>query len=233
MRSGRCAKLAGTRLIPTLSGDWMTAVTKVPKLHEAVLAEILADVVQGSHAEGAMLPKEQALAETHGVSRYVARQAIQALRDRGLISVTHGVGAFVSPRRRWNLFDPVLLEAMANGPDAPAARSEASEGATLVWPEVAALAAERRTAAELRQLEAATDPQEIRDQLLACARNRFLAQVVSTLDGDPMPAVTPAAGEAYAGVVAAVRDRDPDTARGAMGAALQGRAGRSRRKAER
>jgi DNA-binding FadR family transcriptional regulator len=219
-------------LIAERSGDWMTAVTKVPKLHEAVLAEILADVVQGTHAEGAMLPKEQALADAHGVSRYVARQAIQALRDRGLISVTHGVGAFVAPRRRWNLFDPVLLEAMANGPDAPAARAEASECAALVWPEVAALAARRRTAAELRELEAATEPQEIRDQLLACARNRFLAQVVSTLDGGPMPALTPATADAYAGAIAAVRERDAEAARAAMGA-LHGGAKRPRRTAKR
>src|SRR5919112_2826448 len=137
MRSGRCAKRRRTALILALSGDWMTAMTKVPKLHEAVMAEMLTDVVRGVHAEGAKLPKEKALAETHGVSRYVARQAIQALRDRGLISVTHGVGAFVAPRHRWNLFDPVLLEAMLHGQDAPAARSEASECAAVVWPEVA------------------------------------------------------------------------------------------------
>jgi DNA-binding FadR family transcriptional regulator len=230
MRSVRCAKRAKRALIAVVSDDWMTAVTKVPKLHEAVLAEVLADVVRGTHAEGAMLPKEQALAEAHGVSRYVARQAIQALRDRGLITVTHGVGAFVSPRRRWNLFDPVLLEAMLDGPDASDARSEASEAAALVWPEVAALAAKRRTAAQLRQLEGASGPEEIRDQLVTCSRNRFLAQVVSTLDGHQMPAVTPARGEDYARVIAAVRDRDGEAARTAMVAAIRGGAGRSRKK---
>src|SRR5919112_847904 len=157
MRSGRCAKRRRTALILALSGDWMTAMTKVPKLHEAVMAEMLTDVVRGVHAEGAKLPKEKALAETHGVSRYVARQAIQALRDRGLVTVTHGVGAFVAPRHHWNLFDPVLLEAMMAGPDAEAAGGEGAECAGLVWPQVAALAARRRTAAELERLESAED----------------------------------------------------------------------------
>src|SRR4051794_39578680 len=126
----------------------------VPKLHEAVLAEVLEAIVRGEHEEGAKLPKETVLAETYGVSRYVARQAIQALRDRGLITVTHGVGAFVAPRRRWNLFDPVLLEAMLTGPDAKAARGEAAECAVSVWPHVAALAAKRRKAADLKRIDA-------------------------------------------------------------------------------
>ncbi len=201
----------------------MTGV-KVPKLHEAVVAELLADIVRGEHEEGAKLPKEKALADSYGVSRYVAREAIQALRDRGLITVTHGVGAFVCPRHRWNLFDPTLLEAMLEGPDASAARTEGAECAAIVWPEVAALAARRRTAADLARLESAGDAQELRNALVACARNRFLGQVVSTLDGDGA-----AAPDASGDVVAAVRDRDAEVARAAMSSAVQ-RAGRSRRR---
>lgn len=205
------------------SGDWMTAVPMVSKLHEAVLAEVLAEIVRGDHPEGAKLPKEKALADIYEVSRYVARQAIQALRDRGLVTVTHGVGAFVAPRHRWNLFDPVLLEAMMGGPDARAARSEGAECAATVWPEVAALAAERRTAAEFARLESAEDAQELRNALAACARNRFLGQVVSTLDGEGTPAgaTTPTELDAYGDVVGAVRARDADAARAAMAAAIR------------
>ena len=203
----------------------MTAVKSVPKLHEAVLAELLAEIVRGDLEEGAKLPKEQALAGTYGVSRYVARQAIQALRDRGLIGVTHGVGAFVAPRHRWNLFDPVLLEAMQEGPDASAARGEAAECAAIAWPELAALAAERRTAAELQRLAAAEDAQELRNALAACAHNRFLGQVAGTLDGS----TTPEDPAAWAGVVEAVRARDADAARSAM-AALVRRPGGSRKR---
>jgi DNA-binding FadR family transcriptional regulator len=203
----------------------MTAVKSVPKLHEAVLAELLAEIVRGDHEEGVKLPKEQALAGTYGVSRYVARQAIQALRDRGLIGVTHGVGAFVAPRHRWNLFDPVLLEAMLEGPDADAARSEAAECAAIAWPELAALAAKRRTAAELQRLAAAEDTQELRNALAACAHNRFLGQIAGTLD----TAITPDGAAAYAAVVEAVRARDADAARRAA-AALVRRPGGSRRK---
>jgi DNA-binding FadR family transcriptional regulator len=208
----------------------MTVVKRVPKLHEAVVAEVLVEIVRGDHAEGAKLPKEKALAETYGVSRYVARQAIQAMRDRGLVTVTHGVGAFVSPRHRWNLFDPTLLEAMLEGPDAPAARSEAAECAAIVWPEVAALAARRRTAADLSRLESAGDAQALRSALVACARNRFLGQVVSTLDAGGTP--VPDALQPYEDVVAAVGARDAETARVAMVTAVE-RASRSRRRSPR
>ena len=189
----------------------------VPKLHEAVLANLLEAIVSGEHEEGAKLPKETVLAETYGVSRYVARQAIQALRDRGLITVTHGVGAFVAPRRRWNLFDPVLLEAMLTGPDAKSSRREAVECARTVWPEVAALAAKSRKAGDLKRIEAADDAAELRAALVAGARNRFLGQVVSTLDA-PLP--DELAG--YAAVVEAIRAGDHTAARSAM-AAIAGR----------
>ena len=209
----------------------MTAVPMVPKLHEAVLAELLAEIVRGDLAEGDKLPREKDLADTYEVSRYVARQAIQALRDRGLVTVTHGVGQFVAPRHRWNLFDPVLLEAMTGGPDARAASSESAECAGMVWPEVAALAAKRRTAAELARLESAEDAQQLRNAVAAAARNRFLGQVVSTLDGEGAPAgeATPADPDAYGDVVKAVRARDAEGARAAMAAAVE-RTGRSRRR---
>jgi DNA-binding FadR family transcriptional regulator len=195
----------------------MTAMPMVPKLHEAVLAKLLEAIVSGEHPEGAKLPKETVLAETYGVSRYVARQAIQALRDRGLITVTHGVGAFVAPRQQWNLFDPVLLEAMLTGPDAKAARSEAAECAAAVWPHVAALAAKRRKAADLKRVDAADGAPELRSAIVASARNRFLGQVVSTLETR-----MPAEAAAYEPVLEAVRAGDDAASRQAM-AAIAGR----------
>jgi DNA-binding FadR family transcriptional regulator len=191
----------------------MTCMAVVPKAHEVILAEVLEEIVRGDLPEGEKLPKETALAERFELSRYVARQAIQALRDRGLVTVTHGVGAFVSPRRRWNLFDPVLLQAMLTGPDARSARAEAAECATSVWPEVAALAAKRRKAADLKRLDGADDADEVRSALVTAARNRFLGQIVSTLDA-PVPD-DPAA---YAGVIEAVRAGDEAAARTAMAA---------------
>src|SRR5919206_3153024 len=111
------------------------------KLHERVMAEVLGEILQGRYDDERRLPREVDIAKRHAVSRYVARESIQALRDRGVISVKHGVGTTIAPQEEWNVFDGVLLEALVSGPDGRAARGEAAECRTLVWPEAAALAA--------------------------------------------------------------------------------------------
>src|SRR6476646_2482261 len=85
------------------------------KLHEQVMADVLAAILRGEYAAGGGLPREVDLAEAHGVSRYVARECIQALRDRGVLSVKHGRGTTIAPQADWNLFDDALLEALLDG----------------------------------------------------------------------------------------------------------------------
>ena len=53
---------------------------------------------EGRYGEGDALPSESALAETYGVTRMTARQAIDVLKNEGLVRSEHGRGVFV--RRR-------------------------------------------------------------------------------------------------------------------------------------
>src|SRR5690242_21040074 len=150
LRSIRCAKIEGRDLPCGCAGDWMTghmATTRRRKLHEQMMGAVLAGIVQGEYPEGSRLPKETDLAERHGVSRYVARECIQALRDRGVLSVKHGRGTTIAPQADWNLFDDALLEALLDG--GGETLDEAQECRRIAWPEVAALAAERRSPAQL------------------------------------------------------------------------------------
>jgi len=111
------------------------------KLHEHVMSAVLADIVRGEYAEGDLLPKETDLAEAHGVSRYVARECILALRDRGVLRVRHGVGATLAPQDEWQLYDPTLLEALLSSPVGRDALRELTECRQVLWTEVAAIAA--------------------------------------------------------------------------------------------
>jgi DNA-binding FadR family transcriptional regulator len=79
--------------------------------HRDVMQVLVAEIVDGSRAEGSMLPKEVDLAERFDVSRGVARETIRALEERGLISVRHGRGATVSASDEWDVFDPDVLAA--------------------------------------------------------------------------------------------------------------------------
>jgi GntR family transcriptional regulator len=52
----------------------------------------------GQYGEGDALPSEAAMAETYGVTRMTARQAIEVLKTEGLVRSEHGRGVFVRIR---------------------------------------------------------------------------------------------------------------------------------------
>jgi GntR family transcriptional regulator len=53
---------------------------------------------EGRYGEGDALPSETALAETYGVTRMTARQAMDVLKGEGLVRSEHGRGVFVRSR---------------------------------------------------------------------------------------------------------------------------------------
>lgn len=71
----------------------MPAAAKYREIAEALRQQIEA----GTLAVGDQLPTEQALISQYDASRSTIRQALQELRDAGLVDIRHGVGAFVAP----------------------------------------------------------------------------------------------------------------------------------------
>lgn len=71
-----------------------------PIYHESivdmVVGKIETMIVDGILKDGARLPSEREMAEAFGVSRPKLREALQLLEDRGLVSVRHGDGTYVS-----------------------------------------------------------------------------------------------------------------------------------------
>lgn len=67
------------------------------RLPELVANEIEEAIIDGSYAFGSQLPSEQQLANQFGVSRNVVREAFKFLKERGLISIMNGSGAYVCP----------------------------------------------------------------------------------------------------------------------------------------
>lgn len=203
------------------------------KLHEQVMTEVLGEIVSGRYDDERRLPREVDIAERHGVSRYVARECIQALRDRGVLTVKHGVGTTIAPQSEWNIFDGVLLEALLRGPGGRAATSEAREARVLVWPEAAALAAERRTDDDLERLEEAVEQGDAAfgAALARAAHNRFLRHVLVALDAATLTDGAKSGGRrstARRRVLDAVRKRDANAARDATRALTGARPRRGR-----
>ena len=99
-------------------------------------------IARGDYETGAILPKEDELVETLGVSRTVVREAIKVLCGKGLVRTARRYGSRVCHFDDWNLLDPDVIRWHA--PDSPlTARiySEATDLRLIFEPEAAALAA--------------------------------------------------------------------------------------------
>jgi GntR family transcriptional regulator, transcriptional repressor for pyruvate dehydrogenase complex len=122
-------------------------LTPVRRRTEEVVDRIAAQISDGHLPAGARLPTEQAMMAAMGVSRTVVREAISALRARGLVMTRQGAGAFVNADAAQQPYaiDPDGLGSLASV-------IEILELRTAVEMEAAAIASERATPAQLKAI---------------------------------------------------------------------------------
>lgn len=120
-------------------------------LAERLVGELAAEIRGGQLRPGQRLPTEAEATSRFGVSRTVVREALSRLQAAGLVETRHGVGTFVAAKREGGL------------------RADAAEIATVIdllamlelrisiETEAAALAARRRTAAQLEAMARALE----------------------------------------------------------------------------
>lgn len=115
------------------------------------LATLLAGQIErGQLAPGDRLPTEAQMCAAHGVSRSVVREAVHRVKSRGLVVSRQGSGVFVAPPapHRPLEFDPQVLESVD-------AVVHVVEVRRVLEGEMAALAAERATRAQVAGLKRA------------------------------------------------------------------------------
>lgn len=78
-----------------------TDVNDARGLHEQVLSRLGPALASGRIAEGAVLRIDE-IAQTHGVSRTVARDVVKVLESLQVVSTRRSVGVTVRPRSEWN-----------------------------------------------------------------------------------------------------------------------------------
>ena len=112
-------------------------------------------IVTGNLPENFLLPKEQELWETFGVSRTVLREAVKALVEKGIIRTRQKAGTLVNPRSEWNLFDKdILVWLFERGLDKQFLY-DIVELRSSIEPAVVKLAAVRATEQDIERLEQA------------------------------------------------------------------------------
>jgi GntR family transcriptional repressor for pyruvate dehydrogenase complex len=119
------------------------------KLSEVVASSLLEMLRKKQIAPGDRLPTESELAENFQVSRTVVREGVKSLVAMGFLEIRRGIGTFVVDTQLGPLRDPL---SGANGGE-PSHLLELLEFRQIVEPESAALAARRRTEAELLEME--------------------------------------------------------------------------------
>lgn len=123
--------------------------------HAEVARSIGVDIIAGRYAEGAKLPGDAELTVLFGVSRPVLRESVKTLVAKGLLTTKARVGTVVRERASWNMFDPdVLAWHLDAGIDKRFLR-DLAEIRLAVEPRAAALAADRRSEADLAVMRAA------------------------------------------------------------------------------
>ena len=121
--------------------------------HTFVINEIGYAIVTGEFSFGSVLASYAVMMEKFGVSRTVLREALKTLEAKGLVEARPKVGTRVSPRSRWNFFDPqVLAWHYYAAPDPELYDSLFRVRAALEAPMVA-LATRHRTAEHVRLLK--------------------------------------------------------------------------------
>lgn len=121
-------------------------------LADQLIEWLVERVVEGEYPVGGRLPSEAEIAEETGVSRLTVREAIRALREKGVVRIVHGRGTFVNPSNEWSPLDAMLLSARSGSDDFQGLARSLTEARTVVESGLAGLAAARRTPDHLSAL---------------------------------------------------------------------------------
>jgi GntR family transcriptional repressor for pyruvate dehydrogenase complex len=141
-----CLLVSDLSTAPELS---LVRVTR-SKLAETVAQQLLSELREKQPKPGTRIPSERELMSALGVGRSTIREAINGLAMLGVVETRHGQGAFVVDPFA-GVEPPLAIgAALARG-----VTRDLFEARRLVEVHVARLAAERRTPADLRDIEQA------------------------------------------------------------------------------
>lgn len=127
-------------------------VPRPATLADQVIARLRAEITSGAWPVGSRIPTEPELVERLGVARNTVREAVRALAHNGLLDIRQGSGTYVVAtselagvmQRRFADAEPLHIAELRRALEASAA----------------ALAAERRDDADLRQLDTLLERRE-------------------------------------------------------------------------
>ena len=137
------------------NGAGGTAVYKLvrtSRLYEQIVQQIEESILKGALKPGDQLPAERDLAQRFGVSRTAVREAVKALREKGLVEAYSGRGTFITDGTSHAVRQSLDLMVKIGQPEGS---THLAEVRAILEPEIAALAATRAQESDLATMREA------------------------------------------------------------------------------
>jgi GntR family transcriptional repressor for pyruvate dehydrogenase complex len=215
---------------------------KTSRLYEQIVQQVEDSILQGQLKPGDQLPAERELALRFGVSRTAVREAVKALREKGLVEAFSGRGTFVTNGTSHAIRQSLDLMIRISQQEGSTHLAELRQ---ILEPEIAALAApriEEQLLSTMREAVAAMDRSlhepdhyveadlDFHLALAEAAGNPLILSLLDSIVGllrEQRSRIFNVDGGPERGqfhhkrILAAIERRDPETAREAMRAHLK------------
>jgi GntR family transcriptional regulator, transcriptional repressor for pyruvate dehydrogenase complex len=133
-------------------GSAVYKLVRTSRLYEQIVQQIEESIVKGTLKPGDQLPAERELAQRFGVSRTAVREAVKALREKGLVEAYSGRGTFITDGTTQAVRQSLDLMVKIGQPEGS---THLAEVRAILEPEIAALAATRIQESELATMREA------------------------------------------------------------------------------
>ena len=130
----------------------MYKIVRSSRLYELIVQQVEESIRKGELKAGDQLPPERELADQFGVSRTAVREAVKALREKGLVEAYPGRGTFITSDTSNTIrltLDRMIKAGQLEG------TLQLVEVREILEPEIAALAAARANDETLREMHEA------------------------------------------------------------------------------
>ena len=124
----------------------MYKLVRTSRLYEQIVQQIEDSILRGDLKPGDQLPAERELAQRFGVSRTAVREAVKALREKGLVEAYSGRGTFITDGTSQAVRQSLDLMVKIGQPEGS---THLAEVRAILEPEIAALAAVRAEESDL------------------------------------------------------------------------------------
>ncbi|WP_408590183.1 FadR/GntR family transcriptional regulator [Novosphingobium sp.] len=172
---------------------------KAERIHQAIARSLGTAILTGKYQPGDSFEGEIEQSLALGVSRTPYREAIRILVAKGLIESRPRAGTHVTQRSRWNLLDPDILAWTFSGEPDQAFVRDLFELRGIIEPAAAALAAQRRTDAQvdtMRQALAAMQHHGLAADEGRAADQRFHHAVLEATHNEAVASLASSVGAA-------------------------------------